>query len=86
MWQLAWLQASAKQATPCPSQSIIHSDKEDGRRNHSAGAVAGIYKGTVNLPDTKFNMRANSVQREPQLQVPRLPDPLSSSCVVLVQY
>ncbi|KAK9805259.1 hypothetical protein WJX72_009336 [[Myrmecia] bisecta] len=27
-----------------------------------------IYKDTVNLPSTSFNMRANSVQREPQLQ------------------
>jgi len=26
------------------------------------------YKDTVNLPDTKFNMRANSVKREPELQ------------------
>ena len=30
--------------------------------------LAGPYKGTVNLPQTKFNMRANSVQREPQIQ------------------
>jgi hypothetical protein len=29
---------------------------------------AGPYKDTVNLPVTKFNMRANSVQREPELQ------------------
>ena len=28
----------------------------------------GPYRGTVNLPQTKFNMRANSKQREPQLQ------------------
>lgn len=31
-------------------------------------ACAGPYKDTVNLPQTKFNMRANSVQREPELQ------------------
>lgn len=30
--------------------------------------MAGPYRGTVNLPQTKFNMRANSKQREPQLQ------------------
>ena len=30
--------------------------------------AAGPYKDTVNLPQTKFNMRANSVQREPQIQ------------------
>jgi hypothetical protein len=30
--------------------------------------AAGIYKDTVNLPCTTFNMRANSVQREPELQ------------------
>ncbi len=30
--------------------------------------VAGPYKDTVNLPITKFNMRANSSQREPELQ------------------
>ncbi|EIE27214.1 isoleucyl-tRNA synthetase [Coccomyxa subellipsoidea C-169] len=29
---------------------------------------AGPYKDTVNLPITKFNMRANSTQREPELQ------------------
>jgi hypothetical protein len=28
----------------------------------------GPYKGTVNLPQTKFNMRANSTQREPEIQ------------------
>lgn len=28
----------------------------------------GPYKNTVNLPQTKFNMRANSRQREPELQ------------------
>ena len=26
------------------------------------------YKETVNLPQTEFNMRANAVQREPELQ------------------
>ena len=30
--------------------------------------MAGPYKDTVNLPKTKFNMRANSKQREPELQ------------------
>ena len=30
--------------------------------------MTGPYKDTVNLPQTKFNMRANSVQREPELQ------------------
>ena len=30
--------------------------------------VAGPYKDTVNLPISKFNMRANSSQREPELQ------------------
>lgn len=30
--------------------------------------VAGPYKDTVNLPQTSFNMRANSIQREPQIQ------------------
>ncbi len=30
--------------------------------------AAGPYKDTVNLPVTRFNMRANSVQREPELQ------------------
>ncbi len=29
---------------------------------------AGVYSKTVNLPQTKFDMRANSVVREPQLQ------------------
>jgi isoleucyl-tRNA synthetase len=29
---------------------------------------AGPYKDTVNLPQTKFAMRANSAQREPELQ------------------
>lgn len=29
---------------------------------------AGPYRKTVNLPQTKFNMRANSKQREPELQ------------------
>lgn len=33
-----------------------------------ASDAAGPYKDTVNLPITKFNMRANSAQREPQLQ------------------
>lgn len=28
----------------------------------------GPYKGTVNLPQTKFNMRANSTQKEPEIQ------------------
>lgn len=28
----------------------------------------GPYKDTVNLPQTSFNMRANSAQREPQIQ------------------
>ena len=38
---------------------------------HHTGCLsnpAGPYKDTVNLPQTKFNMRANSVQREPELQ------------------
>ncbi|NEQ88248.1 MAG: hypothetical protein F6K26_52400, partial [Moorea sp. SIO2I5] len=26
------------------------------------------YKDTVNLPKTEFNMRANAIKREPQLQ------------------
>lgn len=30
--------------------------------------AVGPYKDTVNLPLTKFNMRANSTQREPELQ------------------
>ena len=30
-------------------------------------SLAGPYKDTVNLPQTKFNMRANSVQREPEI-------------------
>lgn len=30
--------------------------------------TAGVYSKTVNLPQTKFDMRANSVVREPQLQ------------------
>ncbi|MGB7518912.1 MAG: class I tRNA ligase family protein, partial [Spirulinaceae cyanobacterium] len=29
---------------------------------------AKSYKETVNLPQTKFNMRANAVKREPELQ------------------
>ncbi len=29
---------------------------------------AGTYKNTVNLPQTKFDMRANAVKREPELQ------------------
>ena len=29
---------------------------------------AKSYKETVNLPQTEFNMRANAVQREPELQ------------------
>lgn len=29
---------------------------------------AGVYSKTVNLPQTAFDMRANSVVREPQLQ------------------
>ena len=28
----------------------------------------GSYKDTVNLPQTKFDMRANAVKREPELQ------------------
>ena len=44
------------------------------RLMRATAALAGVYKGTVNLPDTKFNMRANSVQREPELQV-ELPPP-----------
>ena len=39
--------------------------------NSSLGWVlylAGPYRGTVNLPQTTFNMRANSKQREPELQ------------------
>ncbi len=35
---------------------------------HLSFCAAGPYKDTVNLPQTKFNMRANSVQREPQIQ------------------
>ena len=31
-------------------------------------SFAGPYKNTVNLPQTKFNMRANSKQREPEIQ------------------
>lgn len=31
-------------------------------------AFTGPYKDTVNLPQTSFNMRANSIQREPQIQ------------------
>jgi isoleucyl-tRNA synthetase len=30
--------------------------------------VAKTYKDTVNLPQTKFDMRANAVKREPELQ------------------
>lgn len=30
--------------------------------------LPGVYSKTVNLPQTKFDMRANSVVREPQLQ------------------
>ena len=37
-------------------KSVIHSSSP------------GPYKNTVNLPKTKFNMRANSKQREPELQ------------------
>ena len=29
---------------------------------------AGIYKNTVNLPDTTFSMRANAKSREPEIQ------------------
>lgn len=31
-------------------------------------AWTGIYKNTVNLPETSFGMRANAKQREPQIQ------------------
>lgn len=34
----------------------------------AGGITAGPYKDTVNLPQTKFNMRANSTQREPEIQ------------------
>lgn len=35
-----------------------------------AGAVqeGGQYKDTVDLPQTSFNMKANAVQREPEIQ------------------
>jgi isoleucyl-tRNA synthetase len=43
----------------------------DRYRKHSAFttvAAPGSYKNTVNLPQTKFDMRANAVKREPELQ------------------
>ena len=40
--------------------------RADAPSTHSL--AAGPYKDTVNLPQTKFNMRANSKQREPELQ------------------
>ena len=43
---------------PCPQTSS----------SHSGNTCAGPYKDTVNLPQTSFNMRANSKQREPELQ------------------
>lgn len=36
----------------------------------SSGGVqqGGLYKDTVDLPQTNFNMKANAVQREPEIQ------------------
>lgn len=45
--------------------AVQHTDELLESHNSSC---AGPYKDTVNLPVTKFNMRANSVQREPELQ------------------
>jgi hypothetical protein len=39
-----------------------------GAATHSPFSPAGVYSKTVNLPQTAFDMRANSVVREPQLQ------------------
>lgn len=37
----------------------------EGKEKEEAG---GQYKGTLNLPETTFGMRANSTEREPQIQ------------------
>lgn len=36
----------------------------------SSGGIqeGGLYKDTVDLPQTNFNMKANAVQREPEIQ------------------
>lgn len=55
--------------SPCPHVRGQTGENQQGR--HLEGwllCAAGPYKDTVNLPDTKFNMRANSVKREPELQ------------------
>lgn len=47
------------------TQSKPKQQKNKGREKNKDDSP---YKDTVNLPQTSFNMRANSVQREPQLQ------------------
>jgi isoleucyl-tRNA synthetase len=42
-------------------------ERSDGN-NKDKEMTAKSYKDTVNLPKTKFDMRANAVKREPQLQ------------------
>ena len=43
-------------------------DKKAGGKKDKKKKEAGYYKNTVSLPQTKFNLRANSIMREPEIQ------------------
>ena len=63
----------------CPKKIMLHSTSlacnsvstnSCSKQSHQriSHACTGIYKNTVNLPETSFGMRANAKQREPQIQ------------------
>ncbi len=57
---------------PCPTPITLRSNSSRPTAIFGVPGCpelpAGVYSSTVNLPQTKFDMRANSVVREPQLQ------------------
>ncbi|KAL3159350.1 hypothetical protein ABBQ32_011301 [Trebouxia sp. C0010 RCD-2024] len=57
------LSVRAMSTTAAPPQTKTHKSKKGDKKKDDSP-----YKDTVNLPQTSFNMRANSVQREPQIQ------------------
>lgn len=69
--QLPALRAVHARAVPIRAMATTASPpkgKTSKNKNRDKNKDDSPYKDTVNLPQTSFNMRANSVQREPQIQ------------------
>eukprot|EP00741_Cyanophora_paradoxa_P002768 tig00000630_g2688.t1 len=58
----AWAPSSARAQKAAPKES------EAEAKTGKAAKGEGLYKDTIKLPVTKFDLRANSVKREPEIQ------------------